>query len=361
MVVGAGAFGGWTALHLLRAGMRVTLIDAWGPGNARASSGGETRVIRSIYGGDRDYIRWVARSFELWRKFPGIYHRTGALWMFAGDDSYAKSSLPMINTPVEQLTPANARTRYPQIDFNGIQNIYLEHEAGYLFARRGCQLVHEAFIREGGEFRIEAIPAPADIGAISRRADAIVFACGPWLGKLFPEFIGNAVSPSKQEVFFFGPDAGDRRFTDMPVWVDFSDRVFYGIPAAEFRGFKIADDTRGEPVDPTSLDRRYSQETLTRVRAKLAQRFPALANAPLLESRVCQYENSPDGHFIIDRHPDAANVFVAGGGSGHGYKLGPALGEFVASVVLGSKPLMERFRLTAERRKKAPTTQMEHA
>lgn len=361
MVVGAGAFGGWTALHLLRAGLRVTLIDAWGPGNARASSGGETRVIRSIYGGDRDYIRWVARSFELWRMFPGIYQRTGALWMFAGDDSYAKSSMPLINTPVEQLALADARARYPQIDFNGIRNVYLEHEAGYLFARRGCQTVHETFVREGGTFRIEAIPAPANIASISRRADVIVFACGPWLGKLFPDFIGDAVAPSRQEVFFFGAGAGDRRFSEMPVWVDFSERVFYGIPSAEFRGFKIADDTRGEPVDPTSLDRRYSPETLTRVRAKLAQRFPALANAPLLESRVCQYENSPDGHFIIDRHPEAANVLVAGGGSGHGYKLGPALGEFVASVVLGERQLMDRFRLTAERRKKVPTTQMEHA
>src|SRR5438445_13694560 len=96
-VIGAGAFGGWTALHLQRAGAKVTLIDAWGPGNSRASSGGETRVIRSIYGGDPDYIRWVARSFELWRQFgQHVYHRTGALWMFPGDDQYASASLPLI-------------------------------------------------------------------------------------------------------------------------------------------------------------------------------------------------------------------------------------------------------------------------
>jgi glycine/D-amino acid oxidase-like deaminating enzyme len=147
----------------------------------------------------------------------------------------------------------------------------------------------------------------------------------------------------------------------MPVWVDFSDRLFYGVPGNEFRGFKIADDTRGEPVDPSSLERRVSDEGLSRARAKLAQRFPDLAGAPLLESRVCQYENSPDGDFIIDRHPDAANVYVVGGGSGHGYKLGPALGEYVASLVLGRHTLMDKFRLTADRKKRAPVTQMEHA
>jgi glycine/D-amino acid oxidase-like deaminating enzyme len=361
IVVGAGAFGGWTALHLLRSGARVTLIDAWGPGNARASSGGETRVIRSIYGGDRDYIQWVARSFALWREFPQIYQRTGALWMFAGDDSYAKSSLPLIATRIDQLSLDTAHKRYPQIDFAGVGSVYVEHEAGYLFARRGCQVVQEAFVRAGGTFRLEQTPSPVNVRDMSKRADAVVFACGPWLGKMLPDFVGNAVAPSRQEVFFFGTEGGDRRFLDFPVWVDFSDRVFYGIPGNEYRGFKVADDTRGDAVDPTTLDRRPSAEGLARARAKLAARFPALANAPLLEARVCQYENSPDGHFIIDRHPDASNVFVAGGGSGHGYKLGPALGEYVSDVVLGKKKLMERFRLSAERKQKAPTTQMEHA
>lgn len=361
IVVGAGAFGGWTALHLQRAGAQVTLLDAWGPGNSRASSGGETRVIRSIYGGDADYIRWVARSFELWKSFGhDIYHPTGALWMFSGDDSYARTSLPLIKTGVDQLALADAARRFPQVRFDGVKTVYFEHEAGYLMARRGCQAVQQAFSAAGGKFRIQASATPVDVRAVSREADAVVFACGPWLGKLFPDFIGNAVAPSRQEVFFFGAASADRRFDDFPVWIDFSDRVFYGVPGNEYRGFKIADDTRGDPVDPTTLERRASDEGLARARAKLAQRFPDLASAPLVESRVCQYENSPDGNFIIDRHPEAANVYIAGGGSGHGYKLGPALGEYVASVVLGRRELMDRFRLTPERRKKAPTTQMEH-
>lgn len=361
-VVGAGAFGGWTALHLLRSGARVTLIDAWGAGNSRASSGGETRVIRSIYGGDPEYISWVARSFTLWRAFgQHIYHRTGALWMFAGDDSYAKNSLAAIQFPIDQLTPAAAAKRWPQASFDGVSSVYFEHEAGYLMARRGCQAVQQTFADEGGTFRIEAMQAPVDVRTVAKTADAVVFACGPWLGRLFPDFVGNAVAPSKQEILFFGAAAGDRRFTDFPVWVDFADRIFYGIPSVENRGFKIADDTRGPAADPTTLERVVSREAVDRARQKLAQRFPDLANAPLVESRVCQYENSPDGHYIIDRHPEAANVYVVGGGSGHGYKLGPALGEHVASVVLGKRKMLDRFRLTEERRKKAPTTQMEHA
>jgi glycine/D-amino acid oxidase-like deaminating enzyme len=362
LVIGAGAFGGWTALHLRRSGARVTLIDAWGAGNSRASSGGETRVIRSIYGGDPDYIHWVARSLTLWREFgQHIYHRTGALWMFSGDDQYARASLPLIKLPIDQLTVAEAAKRFPQVDFAGMRSVYFEHEAGYLLARRGCAAVQQAVVNEGGQFRIEAVPAPVDLAAIGRRADAVVFACGPWLGKLFPDLIGDSVAPSRQEVFFFGTPAGDRRFVDFPVWVDFSERIFYGVPGNESRGFKVADDTRGEPVDPSTLERVASSEGLARARQKLAQRFPLLADAPLLESRVCQYENSPDGHFIIDRHPEASNVFLVGGGSGHGYKLGPALGEYVASVVLGKRQLMERFRLTAARKQKAPTRQMEHS
>ena len=100
-VVGAGAFGGWTALHLRRAGVQVTLIDAWGPGNARASSGGETRVIRAIYGGAKRHVEMAARSLWLWREWDRarvqkFYRRTGVLWMTGKDDSYPRQSLPLL-------------------------------------------------------------------------------------------------------------------------------------------------------------------------------------------------------------------------------------------------------------------------
>jgi glycine/D-amino acid oxidase-like deaminating enzyme len=180
-------------------------------------------------------------------------------------------------------------------------------------------------------------PTASDGAALA--ADRYVFACGPWLGRLWPDLLGDRISPSRQEVFFFGTPPGEARFLPerLPVWLDNGTRRFYGIPGSGGRGFKVADDTRGAAFDPTAGERVPSPEGLRAARDYLAFRFPGLRGAPLLDSRVCQYENSPDGRFIIDRHPDAENVWVVGGGSGHGFKHGPAVGERVADLVLGGK------------------------
>jgi glycine/D-amino acid oxidase-like deaminating enzyme len=171
-------------------------------------------------------------------------------------------------------------------------------------------------------------------------ADAYVFACGPWLGRLFPDVIGTRVRPTRQEVFYFGTPGGDDQFLEsrLPVWVESGDRFMYGIPGNNYRGFKVADDARGPEFDPSDGDRTPSPELARDSRKYLARRFPALANAPLLGAEVCQYENSPDGHFIIDRHPAMPRVWIAGGGSGHGFKMGPALGEMLAKQVLDDGP-----------------------
>ncbi len=166
--------------------------------------------------------------------------------------------------------------------------------------------------------------------------------------------MGNLIRPTRQEVFFFGTPEGDRRFSEdvFPVWIDRGEQIFYGVPGNQWRGFKLADDTRGAPFDPTTGERVASAEGLRAARDYLGFRFPALKGSPLLESRVCQYENSPDQHLIVDRHPDASNVWLVGGGSGHGFKHGPALGELVAANVLGEKPVEPFFslaRFTARR------------
>lgn len=357
-VVGAGAFGGWSALYLRRAGARVTLLDAWGAGNSRASSGGETRIIRGIYGGNRRYVELTMRSLALWREHEArwrrkLYHRTGALWMYQRDDNYARSTIPLLEDMgyrVVEWSPGEAAGRFPQIDFTGIRSVFHEPEAGYLLARVACETVREGFLEEGGEYRTSAVRPARVAGRMAEvalsdgtalRADHFVFACGPWLGELFPDAIGSRVRATRQEEFFFGVPAGDTRFGDdaLPAWVDHGERFMYGIPGNEGRGFKLADDTRGTTIDPTSEQRLASLEALARARATLARRFPALADAPLVETRVCQYEQTPDGHFIIDRLPGTDNVWLVGGGSGHGFKMGPAIGEEVARLVLGqSKP-----------------------
>jgi len=354
-VIGAGAFGGWTALHLLRRGASVTLVDAWGPGNSRASSGGETRVLRSIYGGTRRYVEWTARALAQWRQSETawgeqLFFPTGALWMFLGADDYARSSLAAAKESgftVEELGLADAARRYPQISFEGVRTVFFEKEAGYLLARQACDAVRRAFVKEGGTYRQAALaPLPASrpagaplplAGGGMLAADAYVLACGPWLGSILPDLMADLIAPTRQEVFYFGTPAGDARFDEgtMPIWVTMGERFLYGIPGNQRRGFKFADDTRGERFDPTHGERLPSVDGIARARQALGARFPALADAPLLEARVCQYENSPDGHFILDRHPRWDDLWIAGGGSGHGFKMGPAVGEHVADLVLG--------------------------
>jgi glycine/D-amino acid oxidase-like deaminating enzyme len=354
-VIGAGAFGGWTALYLLRRGARVTLVDAWGPGNSRSSSGGETRVMRGTYGPDQPYTALAARALRLWTANEHTWkrrflHRIGVLWMAGGhDDAWEAGSLAMLkesSIPYQRFTRNQLTKRWPQINFEGIDWGVFEPESGYLLARSSCQGVVDGFVAEGGTYRQAAVrEADLDVGSLKTlplsdgtqlRADRFVFACGPWMGKLFPQTIGAKIRSTKQDVFFFGSPTGDVRFDEshLPVWADHRQPFMYGIPGNQGRGFKIADDTRGSAFDPTSGERRISDDSLQRAREYLSFRFPALKNAPLIESRVCQYEQTPDGDFIVDRHPVAKHVWLVGGGSGHGFKHGPALGELVAKLVL---------------------------
>jgi glycine/D-amino acid oxidase-like deaminating enzyme len=354
IVVGAGAFGGWSALELRRRGWDVTLVEAWGPGHSRASSGGETRVIRGSYGERGVYTRLTARALERWRELDRergtrLFQPAGVLWLAGAADEFIRASLPHLaaaGIAHERLDAAAGARRWPQIDWSGLAGALFEPASGFLFARRACAEVAAAFAEAGGRLvHAEARPALAGgRGAVvlasgeRLEADLVLFACGPWLPRLFPELLGGRIRPTRQEVFFFGAPAGDRRFEPpaLPVWADpTGERFFYGIPGNEARGFKVADDTHGVEIDPSSEERVPSAAALERARELLARRFPALAGAPLVEARVCQYEVSPDSHLVFDRHPEAANLWVLGGGSGHGFKLGPALGEHVAAALAG--------------------------
>jgi glycine/D-amino acid oxidase-like deaminating enzyme len=365
-VIGAGAFGGWTALHLLEGGARVTLVDAWGPGNSRASSGGETRIMRGTYGPNQPYTEMAERALTLWQKYERRWkrqflHRTGVLWMVAGrDDAFERGSVEMLRTAkikYQELPAARMKKRWPQINFEGIEWGIFEPECGYLDARASCAAVVEEFVAAGGRYRQAEVMAdglenaPLCSLVLSDgspvKADGFVFACGPWLGKLFPRIVGDLVRATKQDVFFFGTPAGDSLFSDdqMPVWADHLGRFRYGIPGSNRRGFKIADDTRGPDFDPTAGERVVSPETLKDIREYVGFRFPALKDAPLIETRVCQYEQTPDSHFIVDRHPSNENAWLLGGGSGHGFKHGPAVGEMMAELILKDRELRAIWRL----------------
>jgi sarcosine oxidase len=365
-VIGAGSFGAWTAWHLAHAGNRVLLLDAWGPAHSRASSGGESRIIRMGYGANEIYTRMAVRSLALWqelfaRSAQPLFHRTGVMLMAREDDAYSlatRDTLARVGVPMEIVPAAELARRYPQMQTGSGAFGILEPESGVLMARRAVAVVVADAARHGVAYSTEAVSAPFRRSSQELRAEKLVFACGAWLPKLFPDLLGKRIRPTRQEVFFFAPPAGDPRFSppELPAWIDFTDpRYPYGIPDLEGRGFKLALDRHGAAFDPDTGDRRPSAEGLEEARRFLAERFPALRDAPLTESRVCQYENTSNGDFLIDRHPDFDNVWLAGGGSGHGFKHGPAVGEYVAACVLGRGVQEPRFSLAAKRETQSRT------
>lgn len=373
-VVGAGVFGAWTAYRLQQSGRKVVLVDGYGPANSRASSGGESRVIRMGYGADEIYTRSAMRSLTLWQEFftltnEQLFHPTGVLWMARDGDAYVSKTLETLRASsvhVERWSRAEIVERYPQIEFGPVSWAIFEPASGVLMARRAVQLVVQEAVRNGLSLMHEAAltppsasPTHARLEAISTasgervRAESFVFACGPWLPKLFPELLQDLIHPTRQEVFFFGAPAGDRRFAppQMPVWLDFQELI-YAVPDLEGRGFKVAIDRHGPTCDPDTIDRVVNAEGIREVRDYLARRVPALKDAPLLETRVCQYENTSNGDFLIDRHPLIENVWLVGGGSGHGFKHGPAVGEYVTQRITGDvkQPVEKRFALAAKER-----------
>jgi glycine/D-amino acid oxidase-like deaminating enzyme len=369
-VIGAGSFGGWTALYLQRGRARVTLVDAWGPGNSRASSGGETRVIRGAYGPAQPYTALAARAMDLWKEHQSqwsqkFFFPIGVLWMVEGPGDFERGSLPLLKDaaiPFEELSASEMSRRWPQINFEKINWGIYEPGSGYLLARASARAVVQQFVAEGGEYRQSTIAPPhddknaLDDGPLTQLslsdgstlvADRYLFACGPWLGKLFPQTVGPHFTSTKQDVFFFGTPGNDARYNEgnIPVWADHGDRFMYGIPGNEDRGFKVADDTRGPEFDPTSGDRIITADRLAEARRYLAYRFPGMKGAPLVEARVCQYEDTTDHNFIVDHHPANQNVWIVGGGSGHGFKHGPALGEMAAKLVLTDSQAITEYRL----------------
>jgi monomeric sarcosine oxidase len=347
-VIGAGVFGAWTALYLRRMGMRVRLYDAFGAGHSRSSSGGETRLIRAGYAQDEIYTRMAIASLAEWKAFEErtaekIFLPTGMLLMGHADDRRlveTAATLTRLGVAFEDLDGREMARRFPQIALPEDGRGVLETGAGTLMARRSVQAVVREAIQEGVEWRAERVE-PAAIG----KTGTFVFACGPWLPKLFPEVLGPRIFPTRQEIFFFGCPAGDVRFSQpsMPAWLDASN--FYGTPDIEGRGFKAGRDEHGPKVDPDSENRFTTPEELARIRRFLAKRFPALAEAPVIETRVCQYENTWNGDFLIDRHPGLDNVWLVGGGSGHGFKHGPAVGRYVAERIAGTGVAEPRFSL----------------
>jgi glycine/D-amino acid oxidase-like deaminating enzyme len=352
IVVGAGILGGSLAHELVERGWDVTLVDRYPPGHVRAASGGESRLIRCAHGADSWYVRSARRAYERWL---GLEEEAGAallvpcgvLWLAhdeSGWEAESEGVLAAEGIPSERLTPAEAASLFPSFAAKDLAFCLLEPEAGVLRARDATRAVARLARSKGARFvGGEARPAGAGIEVDGERfdADVVVWACGPWLAALFPEQARLRVT--RQEVLHYGASIAWET-PPVPAWVDY-DAAFYGVGDLDGRGVKVCPDREGPEFDPDRDDRTPSEQAQQDARAYLGRRFPGLADAPLVFSRVCPYSLTADTNFLIARHPDQDGVWLLGGGSGHGFKHGPALAEYVARLLEGGGDPDERFGL----------------
>ena len=353
VIVGAGVFGASLAWRLARDGVAVTLVDRFEPGDPRATSGGESRLIRCGHGPDAVYTASARRARVLWRELEAecgesLMVECGLVWMAHAEDGFEAASAATMEAqgiPCERLDPAAGDRMFPSFGAEGLAFLLHEPEAGVLRAQRATQaLARRAAAHGATVVRAQAAPDGDRVRLDDGRtleADAVVWACGAWLGALFPAQV--AIRSTRQELFFFdgGPAwAAD----DVPAFVDF-DHAIYGTRDLDGLGVKAAPDFDGPPLAPDAELPPATDASERLARAFLRERFPALADAPLSGSKSCRYELTPDGHFVAAPLPGQASVWLLGGGSGHGFKHGPALAEAVAAALRGGAPLPAQYAL----------------
>jgi sarcosine oxidase len=373
VVIGAGAWGGWTAYWLRVHGAQVTLVDAYGPGNSRSTSGDETRGIRTAYGERELWTRWAAESILRWKEWDAEWSRelgvrhfftTGDLILRPDWDAFTEQSRATwdkVGIRYEVLTGDEVRYRYPQIASDDIGVALFEPDAGVARSRRCCESNAEIVQRMGGTVRVAHAAAGRrganrldDVvldGGERLGADAFVFACGVWLPKVLPEAMAGKMRGPLGHVYYLGTPPGDARFTvpNMPSW-NVGGTTGWPALGAENRGFRVRWGGRG-PEDPDTSERWVDPELFSGARDFVQRWFPALADAPILEARACHYDGTVSRDFIIDTHPGLDNVWICGGGNAEGFKMGPVVGEYTARRVLGLETeaeLAEQFRLPEE-------------
>ncbi len=350
--MGAGTFGASLAWWLARTGERVTLVDQFEPGDRRASSGGETRLYRCSHGPDADYTAMARRARTLWRELEEesgeeLLLECGLAWFAHREDGWEAESertLAAHGIPAERLDVATAADLYPSFRGDDLAFVLLEPESGVLRAERAIRALAAQAANHGARI-VRGRARPNGAAAVLENStqlegDIVVWACGAWLAHLFADLV--SLSVTRQELLFF--DGGPAwRAHGLPGWCDY-DRARYGTADIDALGVKAAIDDEGPPLDP---DAELTDEATTepQMRTYLRDRFPALQHAPLVETRSCRYELTPDTHFIAAEHPAQPSVWLVGGGSGHGFKHGPAMAERLAGAIRDGASLPARFAL----------------
>ncbi|HEY4129854.1 MAG TPA: FAD-binding oxidoreductase [Gemmatimonadaceae bacterium] len=437
VVIGSGVWGSFTALNLQRAGAKVTVVDAYGPGNARSTSGDETRGVRSSYG-DRpgsqgeQWMLWARESMTKWKAFDeewgrylrlNLFHVTGDLICRTEWDNFqlrCKVLWDKNKIPYKVLNPEDVKKAFPVMNLDDITAVLYEPDAGVVRARRATQAAASAFEKLGGRIVIgRATPSKFSNGKLEEisldtgetlRADTFIFAVGPWLGKTFPELFAKKTRVPIGYVVYFGTPIGDYRFTypNLPTY-NFPGVTGWPALPVDNRGFRVRGAERaptpatttaaGTPAsanapatdtganmanagrgagnggtrsangaaaaggrggaggqnqqevppaqqDPDTSDRWADQSRIDGSRRFVAHRFPLLKDAPVAQTHACHYESTSSGNYIIDKHPQWSNVWIAAGGNAEGFKMGPKIGEYVAARVLGAvDPIDKAFKI----------------
>jgi glycine/D-amino acid oxidase-like deaminating enzyme len=350
-VIGAGVFGGWTALCLREMGHSVVLIDQYGPGNSKSSSGGEVRGMRAGYGDREYYTRWAIAAIEQWKIREAefgtkLYFESGVLGVSRGLTPQATASRAVFDKlkfPYEILTRDELTKRWPQVATEDAPDIvgFYQPRGGTLKAHASCVAVASSFQKKGGRFVLaKASLAPNSKGNLQSvtlssgetvSAGTFIFAAGPWLLTMFPELLDKKLKVAKSGHGMIGLPAAQGRDYSYPILPNTNAML----PNVDGLGLAVMMTVGTTPVDPDTHDRVPTEAAKADVLARTVQWFPGLKGQPFINAHVCQLDSTVDANFIVDKHPGFDNVWLAGGGSDHGFKFGPVTGDYVAHRVVG--------------------------
>jgi sarcosine oxidase len=367
IIAGGGGMGTAAAWHLARRGQRVLVLERFGLAHDRGSSHGLTRIIRLAYFEHPSYVPLLRRAFELWRELERqrgehLLHVTGGLdvgrpgsVVFEG----SRRSCAEHDLPHEILGGADLRRRFPAWRLDDEASAVFQPDGGFLLPER-CLLAHAAGAQAAGATIREDEPvlgwdaAPGHVrvrtAAGTYEGGQLVLAAGAWMGSLLPD-LAALMRPERQVLGWFAIAAPERFLpTRFPVFVhEAAEGIFYGFPQFEVPGFKIGRYHHlAEPADPDVLDRGCHPDDEAALREAVSRYFPD-ANGPLLRSAVCMFTNTPDEHFIIDRHPAHDAVLVVSPCSGHGFKFCSVIGEIVSDLVVRGTTRLDTAQFTLKR------------
>jgi glycine/D-amino acid oxidase-like deaminating enzyme len=372
IVVGAGINGVSAAIELKTRGHEVVLLDPGPLPHPLAASTDISKAVRRAYGADEDYTALAERSIKLWRKWNQefsveLYHEVGVMFvrrreMEPGDFEHESFKiLKKRGHRIERMNSARLWKRFPAWNPELYQDGVLELEAGYAESGRViAKLIERAKslgieLREGvrfsrldeGDDRVNGIVL-SDGQRVA--GDFVVMAVGAWTPYLLP-FAKNFFRTTGQPVFHLKPrQPGLFASERFPVFgADITTTGYYGFPINRDGVVKVANHGPGREMSPESTKRAVTPEDKKNLREFLSSTFPALADAPIVYTRVCMYCDTHDGHFWIAPDPDREGLVIAAGDCGHGFKFAPVLGEIIADAVEEKpNPILQKFRWRPE-------------